>query len=273
MPEASELVGTLKPDKIGWELKKILNTEKSWVGLKFLSTYNIIQHICPDLNKLRGLKQKGRRKDVWHHTMAALQAAKSTDLVLNLAILFHDTGKGAVEKVNGNFPGHASSGALLTEKTLTKLGYNRNIISRVSNLIANHKFIDEMKNDFDVDEAKKLVLELRGDLDRFFELIHADSKAAGSSKEEVQKIEDLIRNIKSSLPDETGEEDETEIQKLDEVPTVERKDGVLLEKNGDSTLAIESEVLGEIDESMFFLSEDYDIAAEMENLIQIVEKK
>ena len=273
MPEASESVGTLKSDRIGWELKKILRTEKPWVGLRFLSTYDIIQYICPDLNKLRGLKQKGRRKDVWHHTMVALQSAKSTDLVLNLAILFHDVGKGSVEKVNASFPGHASPGADLTEKTLTKLGYGKNIISRVSNLISNHKFIDEMKDDFDVDEAKKLVLELRGDLNRFFKLVHADSKAAGSDKEEVQKIEDLIRSIKSSLPEEAGEDDETEIQKLDEVPPVERKDGILLKKNKDSTPDIKSKVLSEIDESMFLLSEDYEIAAEMENLIELVGKK
>ena len=273
MPDAAESVGTLKSDRIGWELKKILQTEKPWIGLRFLSTYDIIQHICPDLNKLRELKQKGRRKDVWHHTLSALRSAKSTDLILNLAILFHDVGKGAVEKVNGNFPGHASPGSTLTEKTLSSLGYNKNIISRVSNLVSNHKFIDEMKNDFDVDEAKKLVLELRGDLGRFFKLTYADAKAAGSSKEEVQKIEDLIRDIKSSLPDEAGEDDETEIQKLDEVPPPERKDNVLLEKSDNLASSVKSRVLNEIDESMFLLSEDYDIAAEMDHLIELAGKK
>jgi len=273
MPDASELVGTLKSSKIGWELKKILQAEKSWIGLGFLSTYNIVQYICPDLNKLRGLKQKGRRKDVWHHTMSTLRSAKSTDLILNLAILFHDVGKGAVEKVNGNFPDHASTGANLTEKTLTKLGYSKNIISRVSNLVSNHKFIDEMKDDFDVDEAKRLVLELRGDLDRFFKLTHADAKAAGSDKEDVQKIEDLIRKIKSSLPDESGEEDETEIQKLDEVPPPERRDNTLLEKSDNLSPSVKSRVLHEIEDSMFLLSEDYEIAIEMEDLIKLVEKK
>ena len=273
MPDASELVGNLKPDRIGWELKKILKTEKPWIGLRFLSTYDIIQYICSDLNKLRGLKQKGRRKDVWDHTLRSLKAAKSTDLILNLALLFHDVGKGAIEKVNGNFPGHADPGSKLTEKTLTRLGFNKNTISRVSNLIANHKFLDEMKQDPDVDEIKKLVLELRGDLNRFFELMKADSKGAGDLSEDAKKLETFIRSVKSSLPDEAGEEDETEIQKLDEVPRPERKDGVLLEKSGDPTPSIESKVLNEIDESMFLLSEDYPVAAEVEDLIKLVGKK
>ena len=272
MPDASEELSKLKPDRIGWELKKILRTDKCWIGLQFLSTYNMIQYICSDLDKLRGLKQGGRRKDVWDHTLRSLKAAKSTDLILNLALLFHDVGKGSVEKVNGKFPGHANSGSKLTEKTLTRLGFNKNTIFRVSNLVANHKFLDEMKTDLDVDEVKKLVLSLRGDLSRFFKLIQADSKGAGGSSEDAKKLETFIRSVKSNLPDTTGAEDETEIQKLDEVPTPERKDGVLLEKSNGILPTIKSKVLDEIDESMFLLSKDYEIASEVENLITLVEK-
>ena len=273
MPDAAEEVKRLKPDRIGWELKKILQTDKCWIGLQFLSTYDIIQYICTDLDKLRGLKQGGRRKDVWDHTLRSLKAAKSTDLILNLALLFHDVGKGAVEKVNGNFPGHADPGSKLAEKTLTRLGFNKNTISRVSNLIANHKFADEMKKDPDVDEIKKLVLELRGDLNRFFDLMEADSKGAGKSSEDAKNLETFIRSVKSNLPDSTGAEDETEIQKLDEVPAPKRNDGVLLGKSDGILPNIKSKVLDEIDESLFFLSEDYEIAGELESLIKIVEKK
>ena len=116
-------------------------------------------------------------------------------------------------------------------------------------------------------------MELRGDLDRFFKLTHADAKAAGSGKEDVQKIESLIRKIKSSLPDESGEEDETEIQKLDEVPPPERRDDTLLEKGNYPTSSVRFKVLKEIDDSMFLLSEDYEIAVEMEDLIKLVGKK
>ena len=93
MPTAANEMGTLKSTRIGWELSKILQAEKPWKGLQFLSNYNLIGLICPDLDKLRGLKQKGRRKDVWHHSLRSVQNAKSEDLILNLALLFHDVGK------------------------------------------------------------------------------------------------------------------------------------------------------------------------------------
>ena len=101
----------------------------------------------------------------------------------------------------------------------------------------------------------------------------ADSKGSGDSSEDAEKLETFIRSVKSSLPSAVGEEDETEIQKLDEVPRPERKHGVLLEKISDPTSNIESKVLNEIDESMFLLSEDYPVAAEVEDLIELVGKK
>ena len=270
MPEASKEFQRLKADRIGWELAKILQAEKPWKGLSFLSSYGLIKYICPDLANLKGLKQSGRRKDVFHHSLRSMQMAKSEDLILNLALLFHDLGKGIVEKVGGNFPGHAKPGAIAAEKTLKRLGFNKSVVSRVSNLIANHKFVDEMKDDFDVDEAKKLVLELRGDLDRFFELCHADAKAGSGGADDVKKVEKMVRNLKSTLPNEAGEDDESEIQKLDEVPHQEKNSKELLKSDKIMT----DSVLDVIDESMLFMmSEKYSLISDIDSLIDLAADK
>jgi len=272
LSETVDEVAKVKPRRVGFEVVKILKAEKPWKGLQFLSSHGILQYLSPSLNSLVGLKQRGRRQDVWHHTLSALRRAKTTDLILNLALLYHDVGKGSVDKVGGSFPKHTKASVSVAQKDLTRLGIPRPIIDRVSRLIKHHQFVGEAIKNPDVDEDRKLVLELRGDLRRFFDMSRADAQAAGYKVADVNEIEKRVKKIKSSLPDETGADDETELEKLDEVPKPETNSGVLLKTNGGKLLTNpDKSLLVEQIEELILLSDS--TLLEVEQILDLINEK
>lgn len=223
LPNTISELGNIKPKRMGYELAKIMQTERPSYGLRFMSKFDMVQYICPDLNEIIGLKQRGRRGDVWEHTMRALKRAKSQDLILNLAILYHDVGKAKVEKVDGRFPDHAKASGKIARSSLLRLGFNKAIIERVARMVENHKFVDgAIKGDTDEDEYRQIVLALRDDIGRFFDLARADAASEGHNQSEVTKIEKRMEKIKAALPDDIDDGDESELQKLDEVPDPKR---------------------------------------------------
>jgi len=272
LAETVDEVAKVKSRRVGFEIVKILKADKPWKGLQFLSSHGILQHVSPSLNSLIGLRQKGRRQDVWHHTLSALRRAKTTDLVLNLALLYHDVGKGSVEKVGGYFPKHTKASMSIAQKDLIRLGIPKFIIDRVIRLIKHHQFVGEAIKNPDPDEDRKLVLELRGDLRIFFEMSRADAQAAGYAAADVNKIEKRVKKVKSALPDETGAGDETELEKLDEVPKQESNSDMLLKtNNGKLSLKVEKSLLVEQLNELLLLS-DSEIL-EVEQIIALINEK
>ena len=210
----AEKLSTIKKRRIGYELVKIAQTEKSWVALKFLSDYDVLKYVSSDLNKTVGFKQKGpsHKKDVWGHTLEALKNAESTDLVLNLAILFHDVGKpDTAEDDQKSFPGHDKKGAEITKSELTTLGFPKDIVKRVTTLVENHLFISKVGLEGQPEEYRELALVLGADIDRFFRMAQADSdahkKLPDYDSELVKKVEAKVRHVKSQKPDTAGTED------------------------------------------------------------------
>ena len=80
----------------------------------------------------------------------------------------------------------------------------------------------------------------------------------------------MVRNLKSTLPDEAGEDDESEIQKLDEVPHQEKNSKELLKSDKIMT----DSVLDVIDESMLFMmSEKYSLISDIDSLIDLADDR
>ena len=272
LTETVDEVAKVKPRRVGFEIVKILKAEKPWKGLQFFSSHGILQHLSLPLNSLVGLRQKGRRQDVWHHTLSAIRKAKTTDLVLNLALLYHDTGKGLVEKVGGQFPNHTKASMSVAQKDLTRLGIPKPIVDRVVRLIKHHQFVGEAIKNPDADEDRKLVLELRGDLRRFFDMSRADAQAAGYNATDVTEIEKRVKKVKSTLPDEAGTDDETELEKVDEVPKQESNKAMLLKtNNGKLSSDIEKSLLVEQIDELLLLSDS--AILEVEQIIDLASEK
>jgi poly(A) polymerase len=208
----SESLSNLKKRRIGFELVKIMQTEKSWIGLQFLLDNDQLKFISQDLADMNETKQRGKnhkQSNVWKHTIAALKNAASTDAVVNLSILFHDIGKNkTATDDNTHFPGHDKTGAQLTTRILTELGLPKDTIKRVSNIVENHLFIGKVGPSGDIDEYKKLAVTLKGDMERFFKVSEADAKDHKEYDPKwLETAQKRMKKVKASKPVESGTEE------------------------------------------------------------------
>ena len=99
--------------------------------------------LIPELRPMAGFAQNNPYHiyDVWEHTMKALDAA-GDDLIVRLAVLFHDIGKpgcySADEQGIGHFYGHAAVGAGITRRILERLEVEEDIREKVVELVHYH---------------------------------------------------------------------------------------------------------------------------------------
>ena len=215
----SEVLSKLKKRRLGFELVKIMQTEKSWIAMQFLADNNQLKFISQDLADMNDTKQRGKnhkQSNVWKHTLAALKNAASTDAIVNLAILFHDVGKNKTATDNNTqFPGHDKTGAQITTSTLTELGLPKGTVKRVANMVENHLFMVKVGPKGDEADYKRLILTLKGDLNRFFTLTEADAKDHKEYNASwLEIVKKRIDKIKASKPEKTGTE---ELKKSQEI--------------------------------------------------------
>ena len=220
LKENSDVLSGSKKRRIGFELFKILQTEKPWIAMQFLADNGQLDHIATDLAKEIGFKQLGSERkhtDVWQHTVAALKNANSDDAILNLAILCHDIGKPqtATEK-NRHFPDHDKKGAEITTALLKDLGYSQDLVKRISNMVLHHLFLTKVGLDGTDEQYQKVALTLGGDIDRFFKLMKADGEDHKVRDEALlNKVEKRMRQIKANKPEKAGQKTLTKSQSVD----------------------------------------------------------
>ena len=131
---------------------------------------DIITAVIPEFEPSIGLDQRSpyHRYNVWEHTVRAIAAAPSDDLLLRRAILFHDIGKPACMTIDetgrGHFKKHDSVGSAMTADIMRELRYDSRTVANTSALIANHS--KKIRSKADV----KRMMYLIGD-ELFFELM------------------------------------------------------------------------------------------------------
>ena len=117
-----EGIKDLSPERIKDELVKMASQsgDKFAQAILTLDEVGILEIILPELTRLKGFKETLQ----WHpeayendgngtpfdHTMAALRKNKSTDPIINLAVLFHDLGKGVTHKLRSDGIRHSYHG-------------------------------------------------------------------------------------------------------------------------------------------------------------------
>ena len=110
------------------------------IGLDLLAATGLLEVLFPDLAAQRGMAQnKIPGRDLWQHTLAAVDAADQARPVVRLAALLHDVGKPAT-LTEGHFPGHETEGARIAERILRDLSFPRHEAERVTALVAQHMF-------------------------------------------------------------------------------------------------------------------------------------
>ncbi len=130
-------------ERVAKELKLLCDKGAAQILREFADVFTVL---IPELKDCIGFRQFNyhHRYDVWEHTLHALEAEKSGDFILRLAVLLHDIAKPVTFTMDknavGHFYGHAIVGGFMAEQILRRLRFDNLTIKRVSQLVTLHDY-------------------------------------------------------------------------------------------------------------------------------------
>jgi len=135
------LLQEIAGERIRDELCKILSAD---CPARLLRRYaDVFSVVIPEIEACIGFKQNNpyHRYDVWEHTLCAMEES-CNDLIVRLALLFHDIGKPLCytedEKRTGHFYGHPAISEQITRGRMRALRFSNREIDAVSQLVKHH---------------------------------------------------------------------------------------------------------------------------------------
>ncbi len=166
--------------------------------IRILMQYKeIFATFIPELVPMFGFDQRNfhHRYDVYEHTAEAVSSAPH-DLIIRLALFFHDIGKPSVFSIDeqgvGHFYDHAKVGKNMTETIMKRLKFDNDTVRAVSELIEYHglvpsdslKYARKLLHRHGEEQSLRLVIVVRCDL-----LAQADY----AGREEKLKLLDILQ--------------------------------------------------------------------------------
>ena len=151
-----DLIEQISAERIRDELLKLLSYPFAADGYLLLRNSGLAEKILPDVESGFGVQQKspGRHHllDVGNHSLESLRNSKSTDPIVNLAILLHDVGKPTVARVQKDgvitFYNHEMIGASLARNIAQRLKLSKKQTAKLVTLVRWHQFsVDEKQTD------------------------------------------------------------------------------------------------------------------------------
>ncbi|HBB02584.1 MAG: tRNA nucleotidyltransferase/poly(A) polymerase, poly(A) polymerase [Candidatus Peregrinibacteria bacterium GW2011_GWF2_38_29] len=138
------LITKISKERIRDEIIKMMSSQNLSQVFEDLSDTGILQHIIPELEKMKGVAQPieyHQEGDVWEHTMLALSSLKLTaTLDTKFAVLFHDIGKPDTFKVKERirFDGHCEKSAEIAQEILSRLRFSKKMTEDITWLVKHH---------------------------------------------------------------------------------------------------------------------------------------
>ena len=174
----------------------ILEGDLPEIGFELLLKNNFIQyywHELYEMLKIEQIKDFHPEGNVWQHTMETFKYRKRKNLILSLALLLHDIGKAFTEEYdNKRFYRHAQVGAIICEKFLKRLNFEKDIIEKVKSLVKFH-MLPEAINRIPKNKLEKIKEEV--DLNLLFEVYRADISSSYKSLTNYYKFKKYIKNV------------------------------------------------------------------------------
>lgn len=137
-----ERLNNISIERINSEFCKIVASEQFCVELVLYP--NVFSLFIPELKDLIGFQQNNpyHAYDVFDHTVHAIEKCESDDLVVRLAVFFHDFGKphSYQDGENGirHFKGHGKVSAEITDSIMKRLRFDNETRNNVVELVYYH---------------------------------------------------------------------------------------------------------------------------------------
>jgi poly(A) polymerase len=193
---SADRLADISRERIAQEMNKLLVTPRASHALRLLCDLGLMRHIVPELLAMRGMRQDiYRYKDVFEHTLHVVDNIEP-ELVLRWAALLHDVGKPrTISNVKGetHFFGHEFVGEGMSRRILGRLRYDRDLIERVSHLVAMHQRINNYEGDWTDGAVRRFMREADTALDDLFRLSRADLTTRREEKRRaaIRRLEEL----------------------------------------------------------------------------------
>jgi len=191
----------ISQERIRDELFKILASEHPAEGYLILRKTGLAKEILPEVEKMFGVEQKspGRHHldDVGTHAVKSLRASRTSDPIVNLAILLHDVGKPVVagkdEKGTITFYNHEVVGASIARNIARRLRFSKKDEEKLVTLVRWHQFsVDERQTDKAIRRFIKRVG--KENLTEILELRRAD-RVGGGARETSWRLERFKKKL------------------------------------------------------------------------------
>ncbi len=207
MAAAAPLVRSVSPERVQEELVKLFSASKPSVGLELLRQSGVLPEVWPELTEGVGVEQnEWHAYDVWHHSLATLDATSPSDLIVRLAALLHDVGKPRT-KDGPHFYGHEIVGSEMTREMLERLRFPNDVIKATEHLVRQHMYT--VDPDLSDGALRRFIRRVGPSaIERLFALRHADIFGSGLPKRgraneafEARVRAELARKPAFSIPE------------------------------------------------------------------------
>ncbi|MFC1809533.1 CCA tRNA nucleotidyltransferase [Candidatus Omnitrophota bacterium] len=136
-------IDAVSQERIRDELVKMLSGNNPAESIQLMDEVGLLEKILPEITAMKGVEQPPEfhpEGDVFVHTMLMLKKIKNADIILALAILFHDIGKPKTMKITDRirFSCHDGIGAKMTKKIMKRLRFSNKEIEAVMQCVGNH---------------------------------------------------------------------------------------------------------------------------------------
>ena len=204
--KSKNLIQNLSAERIRDEFSKIITGKNAYKVLKLMSENKILEEIIPEWSKTIGFDQKNIHHiyTVDEHILKSLELT-SRDLIIRLAVLFHDIGKPRCytfgEDGQGHFYKHEKYSVEIAEKLMLNLKFSKLDTERVCKIIRYHSLYRQ-----NIDEifVKKMLNRFgEEDLYRYLEVVEADRRTHNNdvcNLEDLEQIKTILKKIQETKP-------------------------------------------------------------------------
>ncbi|MER7459088.1 CCA tRNA nucleotidyltransferase [Micromonospora sp. NPDC126480] len=172
-------------ERIRDEFTKLLCGADPVTGLRLLVDTGLAERFLPELTGLKlEIDEHAQHKDVYEHTLTVVGNAVSyedegCDFILRMAALMHDVGKPATKAVGTDgrvsFHHHEVVGARLTKARMKALRYPKDVIAKVTALVALHlRFYGYGRGEWTDSAVRRYVADAGDLLPRLHKLTRSD---------------------------------------------------------------------------------------------------